>query len=226
MPSYHNGAAVARSLSVVGTLKHAIPRARRFVQRGADPRFEVTSKEVFLFRRSFVDGTGRAISGSVQWRSTIGQISGRAVGTEFKGQGKPLDGRVRRNQAVPMNARVLADAAQRRPAQAARPRPRVAPPPPRPRVLPMPHRPLPPRPNVAVHCPPLPAASSVAAGAPEVKLGSCSICLTEHANCVWTGCGHAAACLTCAHEMKRSRPNPCCPLCRAPGHVVRVFAIA
>ena len=222
MPNYHHGTVVLRNLAVVGTLDHVIPRARRFVQRGADPRFEVTSKQVFVKRNTYINGAGHAVSPQTLWRSSIPQIAGRARGTRFKGQAKPVDGVIRsrmrqlaraHNSNRPPMAVFARDAARR-------PAPR--PPPPRPQV----HRP---RPNIAAHAalaPPLPAASSVPAGAPEVKLGSCSICLTEHANCVWTGCGHAAACLTCVHEMKRSRRHPCCPLCRAPGEVIRVFTVS
>lgn len=213
MPNYHHGTVVPRNLAVVGTLDHVIPRARRFVQQGGQANFEVTSKQVFVKRNTYINGAGHAVSPQTLWRSSIPQIAGRARGTRFKGQAKPVDGVIRnrmRQLARAHNANrppmaVFARDAARRPA---------AP------------RPPPPRPNIAALAPPLPPPSSVAAGAPEVTLGKCAVCLEEHANCVWTGCGHAAACLGCVHEMKRSRPHPCCPLCRAPGHVVRVFTVS
>lgn len=221
MPNYHHGTVVPRNLAVVGTLDHVIPRARRFVQRGGQANFEVTSKQVFVRRNTYINGTGHSVSPQTLWRSSIPQIAGRARGTRFKGQAKPVDGVIRNRMRQlarahdtnqPPMAAFARDAA-RRPAA---PRP----PPPRPQVR---------RVGTLVlggRAAPLPPPSSIAAGAPEVTLGKCAVCLEEHANCIWTGCGHAAACLGCVHEMKKHRPAPCCPLCRAPGHVVRVFAVS
>ena len=103
MPSFHPGTAICRTRIAVGILKHPIPRERRVVHVGGH-RIDVTSKEVFVRRNSFIDATGRAVAGAVKWRSTIAQIAGRAAGTEFKGQAKPLDG-VIRNRGL-QNARL------------------------------------------------------------------------------------------------------------------------
>ena len=91
-----------------------------------------------------------------------------------------------------------------------------------------PQRPLP-RPPALVRQRPLQAAAPRPAARVPLPAGTlevaavtpiCVICMDDEKPmcCVWSGCGHRAACLDCARKVTA----PICPMCRAPGFPIAI----
>ena len=164
---------------------------RRRVYMVREPR---TTKKRFLT----IDG--RTVTGNRKWIVT------KPISALFRPHQRGHHNRMQRMKGMhrdPAYAPAARNAAQRppqrplpRPPAVARQRPLQA------------AAPRPPRPAARV---PLPA------GAIEISMSTptCVICMDDEKPmcCVWSGCGHRAACLDCA----RLVTAPICPMCRAPG---------
>eukprot|EP00117_Sycon_ciliatum_P020134 scpid52815/ scgid1647/ E3 ubiquitin-protein ligase NEURL1B; Neuralized-like protein 1B; Neuralized-like protein 3 len=55
--------------------------------------------------------------------------------------------------------------------------------------------------------------------------GTCVVCHTCPSDATFYSCGHMCTCCQCAHDL-HARPNPVCPICRAPvKDIIRVFHV-